>query len=695
MKISKINIKNFRLLNDFTIDLEDNLSLVIGKNNTGKTSLLTVLERFLASSEKKFTYDDFNLELREQMITLLEGELPDEAQYSPLGIKARIQMEYDENDNLADVSKLLMSLDPDDRIIILEFSYELSFNHLQKLKDEFAKEGERYGNVCSFLQENLTEHIPSVVTKSICSTNENDWIDLQKEKIQLTDVIGFQYISAKRDVTNRDHDKTLSTQTSRIYKKTSTGENHQAAVEDFKQKLRNTDDDLTMIYAGLFEGLIDKIKRFGGLKGDNTLINIVSSLQHRELLEGNTTVTYKHGTHDLPEHYNGLGYMNLISMIFEIEVVINQLKKGPDERPAALNILFIEEPEAHTHPQMQYIFIKNIKSLLDESRNRVDGIRISLQTVISTHSAHIVAESEFDDIKYLKRVESCSVESKNLKDLREKYSENEDDKRYYRFLKQYLTLNRSEVFFADKAILIEGDTERILMPAMMKKIDQEEHGGNNLSLLSQNISLIEVGAHSKTFAKFIDFLGIKTLIITDIDTGYIKTTIGEDDSEKKEQYKCLPDNPNAQFTSNSSLTFFHGKQREDLQYFIDLKSNQKYVSLDENNWKQADDGIVFLAFQTKENGYYARSFEDAFFSINYEFLFSKGHDKFQSVTKKWYDQYKEDRDHYTFANNGVGSKPSLAIEILLNSDEDTTGSKFSNWTIPAYIKEGLIWLRHD
>ena len=56
-------------------------------------------------------------------------------------------------------------------------------------------------------------------------------------------------------------------------------------------------------------------------------------------------------------------------------------------------MLFIEEPEAHTHPQMQYIFIKNIKDLLKDG-SKGDDIRnkINLQTVITTHSSHIVAE---------------------------------------------------------------------------------------------------------------------------------------------------------------------------------------------------------------------------------------------------------------------------------------------------------------
>lgn len=58
--------------------------------------------------------------------------------------------------------------------------------------------------------------------------------------------------------------------------------------------------------------------------------------------------------------------MNLISMIFEIQILIQEFKKTKNERPSDINLLFIEEPEAHTHPQMQYVFIKNIKSLLNE-----------------------------------------------------------------------------------------------------------------------------------------------------------------------------------------------------------------------------------------------------------------------------------------------------------------------------------------
>jgi predicted ATP-dependent endonuclease of OLD family len=54
MLIRKIKVQNFRLLKNFSIDLEEDLSLIIGKNNTGKTSLLSLLESKLSIKSDKF-----------------------------------------------------------------------------------------------------------------------------------------------------------------------------------------------------------------------------------------------------------------------------------------------------------------------------------------------------------------------------------------------------------------------------------------------------------------------------------------------------------------------------------------------------------------------------------------------------------------------------------------------------------------
>ena len=530
MKIFKIQVENYRLLKKFSIDIEEELSLVIGKNNTGKTSLLLVIDKFL-NNPSSFKFNDFNIEIKKEINELLDAGLIAEGDYKPKAIKLKIFIDYGEEDDLSNISRVMMDLDPENNVIVLGFEFALHYANYQRMKSELIsfKEKEsqkkaknddyRVKTTSDFIERHLiffnVRKYSFEYNKEENKANEGVYVNLDDEKISVKDIISFKYISARRDVTNKEADKTLSGQTSQIYEKTEENDEQSKAIEAFKDQLIDTDANLSDIYTNLFKDVVKKVEIFGGIKPNESEIKIISSLQHRELLKGNTTVIYNHDEENqLPEYYNGLGYMNLISMIFEIEIKRQEFRGDKNKKPSDINLLFIEEPEAHTHPQMQYVFIKNIKSLLKDGIVREDGQNRELQYIISTHSSHIVADSEFDDVKYLKKVEINSVVAKNLKDLKKQYEENGEEQNY-RFLKQYLTLNRAELFFADKAIFIEGDTERILLPAMMWKIDNEYPEN---PMLSQNISIIEVGAYSQIFEKFIDFIGLKKgLIITDID----------------------------------------------------------------------------------------------------------------------------------------------------------------------------------
>lgn len=705
MKLYKLEIENFRLLKSFELTLEDELSLVIGKNNTGKTSVLSALEKLVVQAEREAVhYDDFNVDTRSFLEDFLSGNLSllPSTLYSPIGIRLKLFIEYDASDNLAQVSQLIMNLDPNDNKIVLLFEYVISYEDLMALRTDFEAEAKKFdNNPRLFLKENHRDYFGTVVRKSVLYSDDSQFIDLQKERISLRDVISIQFINAKRNVTNKQNDKALSNQTSTLYKQQDESDEHQAISGEFKQALRNTDKVLSDVYAKMFNGVVDKVNQFGGTTRLDTKIKISSSLQHRELLDGNTTVMYSQGSHELPEHYNGLGYMNLISMIFDIEMLMSRLRRSASEKPAAINILFIEEPEAHTHPQMQYVFIKNIKQLLLESRKRDENDIIHLQTIITTHSSHIVSESDFNDIKYLKKSEDrINVTAKSLSELQSLYSseDNATDeglKQDFKFLKQYLTLNRAELFFADKAIFIEGDTERVILPAMMKKIDQEiACADSEQPLLSQNISIVEVGAHSQIFEKFIDFIGIKSLVITDIDS--FKQVQNEEKNEKVEKEKCRPNDPDAVDTSNTSLKFFFGSDT-DLNFFKSLPFDSKTLRKmnDNGKWAQDECGYLKIVYQTEEDGFYARSYEDAFFHIN-KALLDVGITGFPSLTNKHLKRYLDDTiDAYTFAEKAIGSKPSLAIEVLLNSEKDDSDRDFSNWRVPNYIKEGLLWLRRQ
>ena len=696
MKIYKIQVENFRLLKEFSIDVEDELSLVIGKNNTGKTSILSVLDKFLNHSDRnKFYYDDFNIDYKEELNRIIDGSEIDFQDYTETGIKLKLFINYTDTCNLENVSRVMMDLDPDNNLIVLGFEYVLPYEKYSELRSDWgqfkAKEAQKRESspqykeksLCDFLSDKHADYFrlrrKSIeIAKDTHIVNELNFIDLDKEQISTKDIINFKYISARRDVANKEVDKTLSTQTSKIYERAEISREQNDAVEQFKDQLSTTDYNLSLIYRELFKDIINKVSVFGGIKPNESEIEIISNLQHRELLKGNTTVVYKHGVDNkLPEHYNGLGYMNLICMIFEIEILIHEFKREKEKKPADINILFIEEPEAHTHPQMQYIFIKNIKSLLKDGIQREDGEKRSLQYIITTHSSHIVADSDFDDVKYLKKVTSNSVEAKNLKDLKAEY---EDDGKEYNFLTQYLTISRAEIFFAEKAILIEGDTERMLIPTMMRKIDFDEaerckvNGTTDpyLPLLSQNISIVEVGAYSHIFDKFIDFLGIKTLIITDLDA--------VDANGEKCKVSC-----GVNFSNPAISHYFTAPTLAALKQHT---LTDKIFNKNGGAWIVSPDGKLCVVYQTTENGYNARSFEDAFINLNIDFI-NANKNVFRGLKKKHLFE-DGNKDAYDLADECIFKKTYFAMDIIFHTDRN-----FSNWQIPAYIKEGLLWLKKD
>lgn len=704
MYLSKITVNNFRLLKDFSVDLEQKLSLIIGKNNSGKTSLLYLLNKIFNWRDKGgcIHIDDFNIDYKKSLVELLtKDDEVDENEYKEDGVHLRLYIKYTDNDDLSNVGLIMMDLDENNYYVVLGYDYVLPYESYKRLREKARDNASKHNTpiieeIETILDKNIANYF-ILRRKSIAyddSTNQIDEINyidlLSRPQFHEDALISIGYIDAKRQVANKEHDKTLSLQTAELFEKLKSEDNE--ALDKFIKTIADSDKDLGDVYGEMFSEVVDKVEEVGGFMPKETKLKITSSLQQQNLLKGNTKVVYEHTGVQLPEDHNGLGYMNLISMIFQIEIIRQTFMRGRNGRMADINLLIIEEPEAHTHPQMQYVFIKNIKKLLNTPLQTKDETR-KIQSIISTHSSHIVSESDFGDIKYMRR-NGNEVMAKNLKDLQKEYDN--DQQQWYTFLKHYLTLSRSELFFADKAIFIEGDTERILLPIMMKKIDQEnlcDEDGGELPLCKQNISVIEVGAYSHIFGKFINFIGLdKAVVFTDLDYG----KVGDKGYVKKEKFDGTDD----MLTTNNALKKYFENLKDGnhlkVNKLLELTDAQKLFVWDSANsqWKQDDQGNLRVCFQIKENDYQARTFEDNFFSLNKNFLEEKkskikGLD--ESVLKEYLDENKP-KDAYDLAEEGIVSKATFAVEIIYNSkNEDNT--VFSGWTIPQYIKEGLLWIR--
>ena len=642
----------------------------------------------LNSSE--IVWEDINLvkqkelykEINEFNGTIEEGDKFLEA------IKLQLYIEYNDTDSYENIQNFIMDLEPENNIILLEFISLINIENIFDLKNIIReREIKDFSDFSRYMSKNFTKYFKikkysrgyDKKNKKIISDmiEEIDSKDIQK-------VIKVVGIKADRAVSNDERNHALSSLTSRyyeIYRKNIKDESN-LIFQDLEVEIEKTDKALYKIYngekgnnekgsEGIFKRIIDVVKTYGG--SDNKInISIGSSISEKNLLTNNTSLYYKHGDEDsstLPETYNGLGYLNLIGILFEIETKLQELY----EQPADINILYIEEPEAHTHPQLQYIFIRNIKNHINSHRNKLNKEKNKyLQIIITSHSSHIVSECNFDDIIYLKRVDN-NILAKNFNSLKAEYEE--DKKRGFKFVKQYLTLNKSELFFADKVICIEGDTERILMPAMMYKVDKTQILKNKITipLLSQNISIIEVGAYSHVFIPLFKFLGIKVLIITDID------------SATKNNGKYKKSHPNkATHTSNASIREFF---KED---GLDDGNNQFKELIEKKNEDKIKDNIR-IAYQVPEieGDYQASSFEDAFILLNKDFILKNKENLYGYGALKNFSKKEINNDFYKFSLNKIEKKSAFASALLYFDEEEND----MEWKVPRYIKEGLLWIQ--
>src|SRR3546814_4848895 len=102
----------------------------------------------------------------------------------------------------------------------------------------------------------------------------------------------------------------------------------------------------------------------------------------------------------LPEANNGLGYQNLISMIFRLMSFRDAwMRVGKASTGATvittepLHLVLVEEPEAHLHAQVQQVFIKKAYAVLRAHEDLGENKKLCTQLVVSTHSSHVDRKS--------------------------------------------------------------------------------------------------------------------------------------------------------------------------------------------------------------------------------------------------------------------------------------------------------------
>lgn len=320
MVLKEIVVENFRLLKNFKLELKEDLSLIIGKNNCGKTSVLVILDKMLNSSE--IAWEDVNLVKQKELYNEIKGFNGSVQDGNKLleAIKLQLYIEYSDIDSYENIQNFIMDLDPENNIILLEFISLINIKNILELKDIIkGRKIKDFSTFSRYMSKNFTKYF-KIKKYSRCYDKKtkkiiSDMIEEVDNK-NIQKVLKIVGIRADRAVSNNEKNHALSSLTSRYYEtyRKNIEDKSNSIFQELEVELEKADKALYKIYngektnngqdsEGIFKSIIDVVKTYGG--SDNKInISIESSISEKNLLTDNTSLYYKHGDGDsssLPE----------------------------------------------------------------------------------------------------------------------------------------------------------------------------------------------------------------------------------------------------------------------------------------------------------------------------------------------------------------------------------------------------------
>jgi predicted ATP-dependent endonuclease of OLD family len=409
MRIEKGKITNFRMLEDVEISLETDTTVIVGRNNSGKTSLTEVFDRLIGEKAAAFKIEDFSAGSRHKFLDAKklkdEGAPLEDVLATLPSISVTLTLRYDPNvPDLGPLADFIIDLDVDCVHAMLRVDYSATLLTLPILFD--IPELKSGGDTASHFFRGLKDTLPKAYSAHLFAIDPTDLTNERALDLKLLSTLfqcGFVRAQRALDQSKKSNPDVLGKLLETLFATASAStakESDQALAAELKLAVEAVEKQ---IHGRFNEKILDLLPTFDmfnypGL--NEPQLTTETNLNVESLLSEHTKVFYTgtYGIH-LPEGYNGLGTRNLIYILLQLMT----FHKAYRARPTlpGVHLIFIEEPEAHLHPQMQEVFIKQLaKAVAAFSNDYPAGPTWQVQFVISTHSSHLTNVASFEAIRY-------------------------------------------------------------------------------------------------------------------------------------------------------------------------------------------------------------------------------------------------------------------------------------------------------
>lgn len=443
MYLAEIRIKNFRGIKELNVEFTDNINIIIGENGLNKTTLIDAIRiLFNLGNNQKDLYvrnEDFHVD--ENLTT----------------------------SNLIELSYTFKSLTSDQKGAFYEYLV-------------LGKTPEKDEARITLQYERREDTFPIFSY----TTGIGDGQRADRNTLEL---FNHYYLGALRDSTRdlvNSKDSLLGKVIKRIVKRHNSEEKFKEIINSTNDELLeqveisdtklNVNTNIDSVFA------INQNNRVGLRIDDSNIDAIVNSIKpflpfDKTTLAGNGFNLYQ----------NSLGFNNIIY----IATVLSDIKERIRTDNISHFAILIEEPEAHLHPQLQL----NLYNFLKTTNSHENS-----QLFITTHSPSLTSKVDLNDLNLISdkiyNIGNCFDEriSENIRENhRSSAVMTETDFVNAKLkLERYIDVTKSQLFFSDRILIVEGITEELLIPEFASLLGK--------SIVDYQIELVNVqGTSFKPF----------------------------------------------------------------------------------------------------------------------------------------------------------------------------------------------------